>query len=74
MIGLFSFGRRDQHNLGGTCSTNLKQLKFAGQVAGTIFWSLSLDFLMKMGSSRGLVVGTSPFVCAEYLITDFLTG
>ena len=44
-------------------------------VAGTKFWSLRLDFAAKMASSRdatspcdllqGLVVGTSPIVCAD---------
>ena len=47
------------------------RFEFVGQVAGTKFWSLRLNVLMKMGSSHegswspGLVAGTSPFVCAD---------
>ena len=46
------FTSRDQHHLRGqvpaTCPTNSNM----GQVAGTKFWSLRLDFLVKMGSSH----------------------
>ena len=36
----------------GTCPTNSNQFEFVGQVAGTIYWSLRLDFLMKIASSH----------------------
>ena len=38
-----------KHNFGeqlpGTCPTNSNQFELVGQVAGTIYWSLRLDFL-----------------------------
>ena len=49
MIGYFSFGRRD---LSHEQFTRRDQHNLRGQVAGTKFWSLRLDFLVKMGSSH----------------------
>ena len=61
--------------LPATSSTKSNQFEFVGLVAGTKFWSLRLDFVAKMASShdatgpcdllQGLVVGTSPIVCAD---------
>ena len=50
--------------------------EFVGQVAATKFWSLRLDFQVKMVSSHegswspGLVAGTSPSVCADLKTFD----
>ena len=54
-----------------------------GLVAGTKFWSLRLDFVAKMASSRdgtspcdslqGLVAGTSPLVSADLAVPEVET-
>ena len=57
---------------------NQTMFEFVGRVAGTKFWSLRLNFWWKWvvhtkglgprDQSRGLVAGTSPFVCADLYV------